>query len=49
MLSLKKRVVVLHELAKADGLAKDQESAKELRNIYRTNLRAGLAQERPVF
>jgi hypothetical protein len=28
---------------------KDQESAKELRNIYRTNLPAGLAQERPIF
>jgi hypothetical protein len=27
----------------------DQESAKELKNIYRTNLPAGLAQERQVF
>ena len=27
----------------------DEDSAKELRNIYRTNLPAGLAQERPVF
>ena len=27
----------------------DEESARELRNVYRTNLASGLARERPVF